>query len=153
MESLNSRTISTAFGVTVVGIMIYAVFVRTSSETGRAAQPPASGWEELGLCSNTLSFDQHKGLELAGDGVATMADYSADEDGHLLRHGEWRYDAGAKKYSITLDGETNDYSLVSPDHIGTCMLIKGDIAAADLIASWFSTHDIEEPDYGGPYDR
>jgi hypothetical protein len=86
-----------------------------------------------------MSLDESKGLELTDGGNATLTDYSEVGDKITEEHGEWKYDAVSKKYLVTLKGETVAYSLVSPDHIVTCMLIKGDAATADLTASWFWT--------------
>jgi hypothetical protein len=102
-----------------------------------------------------MSLDQHKALELFAAGSATLTNYStlANDGGKdKLKLGEWRYDAASKKYLITLDGEAIAYSLISPDHISTCMLIKGELATADLTASWFSFED-DPGDYVDPHDR
>ena len=70
--------------------------------------------------------------------------------------GTWSYDAGSKRYSVTLDGEKTIYTLVSRGEPTTCILFMGELGAADLRRSWFSFPSADGiPDYGYefPEDR
>jgi hypothetical protein len=49
--------------------------------------------------------------------------------------GTWSFDDATKLYTITLNGEIATYSIAEPSQ-GLCMLVKGDLGAADLRASW-----------------
>jgi hypothetical protein len=53
-------------------------------------------------------------------------------------NGMWKYDAVSKRYAVALKGETVMYRLLSIADSDLCMLIKGDLVAADLLGSWFS---------------
>jgi hypothetical protein len=44
----------------------------------------------------------------------------------------WKYDALSKRYAVAFKGETVMYRLVSLIDLEFCMLVKGDIEAADL---------------------
>jgi hypothetical protein len=52
--------------------------------------------------------------------------------------GTWKYDAVSKRYAVVLEGETVMYRVLSVADSDLCMLIKGDLGAADLHDSWFS---------------
>jgi hypothetical protein len=87
-----------------------------------------------------------------------LVEYAADENGVAtegkLLQGTWSYDAGSKRYSVMLDGETINYTLLSRGEPTTCILVKGDLGAADLRASWFSFPSNDDPrDYEMQDDR
>jgi hypothetical protein len=135
--------------------LIYWAFFRESPEK-RASVPSVPGWDELGSCSDTVSLDMQRALELSEDGGATLTDLTAPKNDRIEHavHGEWRFDAASKKYSVTLDAQIVIYSLVSRESIATCILVKGDLGAADLTASWFSIQEDNDPGADiDPYDR
>jgi hypothetical protein len=55
--------------------------------------------------------------------------------------GKWSYDETSKQFSVTLNGETTDYTLLSQDGVATCILVKGGLSNANLRESWFATID------------
>jgi hypothetical protein len=68
--------------------------------------------------------------------------------------GTWKYDAVSKRYAVVLEGETIMYRLLSIADSDLCILIKGNLRAADLHGSWFSetihADDDMIDDYRGP---
>jgi hypothetical protein len=60
--------------------------------------------------------------------------------------GKWNYNEISKEYVITFNDQTTNYSLLLKDDVATCILVKGDLTAANLLESWFATID------GGPSD-
>jgi hypothetical protein len=104
-----------------------------------SAEPVAiPGWEELARCSDTASIDGTKELELREDQDAILKLKRADDVADQTIKGRWSFDESSKRYSVTVDGVTTTYSIVSPSSAPICMLIAGDITAAALRVSWFS---------------
>jgi hypothetical protein len=54
------------------------------------------------------------------------------------------YDAESKRYTVTLDGEVANYTLLTRGDPTTCLLVKGDLGNADLRQSWFSFPSTDE---------
>lgn len=54
-----------------------------------------------------------------------------------MARGNWTFDEGAKLYRVTFPGLSAAYTLVMAEGV-SCMLIAGDLAAANLRASWFA---------------
>ena len=84
-----------------------------------------------------------------------MYDKSIKEKGKYLSiDGSWNFDETAKLYTVTLNGEVSSFTIVEPESTGVCMLVTGDLGAADLRSSWFSSladddpGDDREPDTG-----
>lgn len=100
------------------------------------------GWDDLSACSDATSLDGRKGLGLLSDGRATVYDNTPIKDGETIEdhttHGTWRFDQASKRYFITFKGESADYLVVLSEGTRICMLIKGEISAADLGRSWFA---------------
>jgi hypothetical protein len=90
-------------------------------------------------CSPLVSIDGTKELHVFDDGMVVLWDETVkDERGRTLPvEGRWDLDETTKLYAVTLNGAVTMYSLVMP-RVGPCMLVKGDLGAADLRASWFS---------------
>jgi hypothetical protein len=127
-------------------LAIYEIYLHPDKAELR---PLETGWFDLSSCAVTRSFDGTKWLLLSDDRSAELRESKKSEEGKgPLSKGEWRYDEATTQYAITINGETTSYSLFSTDDINTCMLVKGDIASADLRESWFTT--ISSPDQ---YDR
>jgi hypothetical protein len=59
--------------------------------------------------------------------------------------GYWRVNEGSKRYTVTLNGENTSYLLVTFERAPVCMLVKGDIGAADLRESWFASSTADDP--------
>ncbi|MGF6313430.1 hypothetical protein ABIB82_007570 [Bradyrhizobium sp. i1.8.4] len=102
------------------------------------------GWNELVSCSDMTSLDGTQRMTLSEDQVVSLRDERGPKSS---KSGLWFYDQSSKRYSVTLLGQTSNYSIVAPRGTGTCMLIKGDLEAADLGGSWFSssTDDYDDP--------
>jgi hypothetical protein len=107
------------------------------------------GWDDLLYCADVSSLDGT--TQVAFSENHTLF-YDKNADGRTI--GTWSFDENLKRYAITLKGQTTTYSLISPRRANTCMLIKGDLEAADLRGSWFATFpDNDDPRDSGPYDR
>ena len=131
-----------------VGIaLIYFVFFHQRAAIPNL--PTVPGWDELARCSYMTSLDGTKELTLSDDHRAAFSDNSRarnqkGEGVNIL--GSWSFDESSKLYSVTLNDETTIYILLSPERSNGCLLIKGDIQAADLRASWFSSTSDDDPD-------
>ena len=115
-----------------------------------------AGWDELAPCSALESLDEMKEMTLSDDQRAESQDLSPPEDGEDPKsrniEGAWSYDAGSKRYAITLNGQTTTYTLLARGDPTTCILLKGGPHAVDLSASWFSfSSKNEPPDYDPDY--
>jgi hypothetical protein len=122
------------------------------------------GWEDLISCSYVTSLDGTKQLSISENNRATLYESVAlsDKKGGYERisiEGTWSFDEISKQYFVALNGETTSYLLVSPERGGVCMLIAGELEAANLRRSWFSfqadeADDNDPGDQGpGPYER
>jgi len=131
-------------------VFVYAIYVHRSHEV---TPPTIPGWDELIHCSHAVSIDGSKELRLSERHIATLYDKSLAKDGKLSENrgvlGAWSFDDRSKKYLLSLAGTTNAYTLLSPEQVNTCMLIKGNLESADLRESWFSA----EQDDPGDDDR
>ena len=114
---------------------------------------PVQGWDELGSCSDSISLDGTKELLLEADGSARILNNSpvkeGEDAGDRGADGDWRLTPSWKHYAVTIGAQTTSYLLVSPSE-NICILIAGDVAAADLRASWFgswSGTDVDPGDY------
>ena len=124
----------------IVGV--YSIFPRSSptDTTALTALPSTPGWDELVPCSDTISFDDTKTLELLIDQKAFLSVKEGDDSMGKTIEGRWTFDRGTKRYAVTFNGITSTYSIVSPPAVRTelCILVAGDIGVANLRASWFS---------------
>lgn len=131
-------------------VFAYAIYVHRSQQV---TPPTISGWNDLIFCSHAVSFDGSRELLLSEQHIATLYEKSvaknekSNEDTRVL--GTWSFNDQSKKYILSLAGTTNAYTLLSPEQVSTCMLIKGNLDSADLRESWFSA----EEDDPGDYDR
>jgi hypothetical protein len=130
-------------------------FVFSSRDIAARPQKPAVlGWNDLETCAFLTSLDDKKNLTLTEDQGAELMEAAPDENDAPTEskklQGRWGYDAGSKRYSITLNGDTATYTLISRGEPATCILVKGDLDTADLRASWFSfpsNDDVLDYDY------
>lgn len=98
-----------------------------------------SGWAELLDCSYAISFDGTKELNLYESHAAVLYDKSVKPNGKFLKiEGTWAFDETTKQYAVSVNGQTTAYSLIDPDSINACMLVKGSLDTVDLRSSWFS---------------
>jgi hypothetical protein len=102
------------------------------------------GWNELVSCSDLTSLDGTQRMTLSENHVVSLRDERGPK---FSKSGLWLYDEPSKRYSVTLLDQTSIYSIVAPRGTDTCMLIKGDLEAADLRGSWFSSSadDYDDP--------
>jgi hypothetical protein len=147
------------FGALLVGAVYW--FLRPAPAT-HEVEPPVSppGWDDLASCGALASLDEAMELELSADQRAELRGNAPLKEGsdpqRRIIDGVWSYDAGSKRYAITLNGDTTTYSLLARGEPTTCILFKGDIRAADLIESWFSFPTNDDPrdyDYDPGPDR
>jgi hypothetical protein len=147
------------YGWLVLGVL-YLVFGRGSSAVTvpPPPQPIISGWNDLAQCTFLTSLDETRELTLTEKQGAEFREGAPSQgtekaEGRFIE-GVWNYDAGSKRYLITLDGETTSYALLSRGDPTTCILVKGDLGTADLRASWFSFPSKDDvPDYDYEPDR
>jgi hypothetical protein len=115
------------------------------------------GWDDLASCSFLISLDGAKHLTLFENHRAQLSEVERLKNGDPKNQNEdrWSFDENSKLYSLTLNKETTVYALVSPVEADGCMLINGNLEAANLRRSWFSTHsdDYEPIDDYEPPDR
>lgn len=136
-----------------------------SVKTDKARAPIriVPGWENLISCSYATSLDGTKQLSVSENNRATLYESVAlsdkkGSDKRISIEGTWSFDEISKQYFVALNGETTAYLLVSPERGGVCMLIAGELEAANLRRSWFSFQadddDNDPNDQGpGPYER
>jgi hypothetical protein len=146
------------YGVIGLGAL-YLVFGGGGSVVTVAPPPSPTipGWDDLASCAFLTSLDNKNNLTLTEERGVELVKSAVDEDGAETEsklQGRWSYDPGSKRYSITLEGDTATYTLVSRGEPATCILVKGDLGAADLHASWFSFPSNDDvPDYDYEPDR
>jgi hypothetical protein len=134
----------------VIAVGGYLLFLRSSDH---ADAPPVGAAEaalkDPSLCSLTTSLDGSRVLFLSDNHRASFEDHSPLKEGEdgkgRFVDGEWSYDEASKKYTVTLNGAATTYSLVKISDSNICMLIKGELGAADLRASWFSSGSDDDP--------
>ena len=102
----------------------------------RDAPQVIPGWDELLSCSFMVSFDGKRRLWLSESHSARI-----EEPNHARADGSWSFDGTTGKYIVTVHDEPVTYSVVAPGDGDNCMLIKGDLATADLPRSWFYSRD------------
>jgi hypothetical protein len=127
----------------ILGVAVYVMYFRPSTNAVKSTQLLKNpGWDYLSACSDATSLDGRKALGLLSDGRATVYENTPIKGGETIEdhttHGTWRFDEASKRYSITFKGESADYLVVSSEGTRICMLIKGEISAADLSRSWFA---------------
>ena len=159
--------------VSAVGGVVFAValylgiafdffpFLFSGSPVVSTARPPKAvpGWDDIASCGLLTSLDERKNLTFTEQAVE-YAESPRDGDGvkpdSKMFHGTWSYDAGSKRYSVTLEGEMTIYTLVARGEPTTCILFMGELGAADLRRSWFSfpsADGILDYGYEPPEDR
>jgi hypothetical protein len=132
-------------GCVAAGGLYWALFRTDVVEDTKPPIALIAGWDELGACSNMASLDGARELKFFENQNAEMWDHSSLKEGESdIAQGVWSYDAATKRYALTLKGETTTYTLLSRGDPVTCILYKGDLASADLRASWFSFPTSEE---------
>jgi hypothetical protein len=107
------------------------------------------GWEGISTCSFMVSFDGKRRLWLSENHFARI-----EEPDQASADGSWSFDESTSKYAITVRNESITYSVVAPGGGDNCMLIKGDLATADLPRSWFySRGEVDDQSDYEPLER
>jgi hypothetical protein len=142
------------FWIGVIGVLTYAIFFRADRAKIKPQVFPM-GWTELGGCVATTSLDGKRWLTLTDDQTAELTEVPRPESDKNIRvtFGKWSYDGDSKKYAITFNNETTNYLLLSRNDVATCILLKGDLDAANLLESWFETTDDSAPEGGPDYSE
>jgi hypothetical protein len=117
----------------------YLVFYKHEYRTADFEKWPA-GWADLLDCSYAVSFDGTKELNFFDAHEVTLYDKANRQpNGKFSKiDGTWAFDETTKRYTVSLNGQSSTYSLIDPDGISACMLVKGSLDAADLRGSWFA---------------
>jgi hypothetical protein len=126
-------------------IFLYTIFnVVFEKQEAPEAIP---GWDGISSCSFMVSFDGKRRLWLSENHFARI-----EEPDQASADGSWSFDESSSKYTIAVHDESVTYSVVTPGDGNNCILIKGDLATADLPRSWFySSADLDDQtDYEPP---
>jgi len=98
----------------------------------REAPQIVAGWDGISSCSFMVSLDGKRRLWLSENHFVRI-----EEPDQANSDGSWSVDESTGKYIVTVHGQSVTYSVVAPGDGDNCMLIKGDLATADLSRSWF----------------
>jgi hypothetical protein len=114
----------------------------TERDAQRSAPEPVAGWKELDDCLPMQSLDGTRELIPAETGAIQVRGDKRDDE---MPTGEWTFDEGSKRYLITIGAERVLYSLVRPKDSEVCILARGELASADMTASWYgrTLNDLE----------
>jgi hypothetical protein len=133
--------------VGLIGLAIYGVFFRTDHSKNAPITEASLEWYDLGSCTETRSLDGKRRLSLEEDKKAELHETIQTEAKTTQQtiSGNWSYDPAARRYTVNIDGGTTSYSLINERDVPGCMLVKGTLAQANLLESWFATTDDEPP--------
>ena len=141
-----------AAAICALGIIGYLMFWRIEVRAPQKPWPP--GYAELINCSYATSLDGTKELKLLENKNAVLYDKSVMENGKYHKvDGQWVFDQAAQRYAVTLNGNTISYLLLDPKGFGACMLISGELGAANLNKSWFAPTNDDAADHGPSYEE
>jgi len=100
-----------------------------------------------------MSFDGMKELALSDNHQAILYDLSKKESRkNLTIEGTWSFDESTHRYAVALNDVVTTYSVVAPRSVVTldesvaCLLVKGDLGAVDMRASWFAPINYDHGD-------
>jgi len=143
-KDLSGKLIYGGLGVIFLCTIFNVVFKQ------REAPQVIPGWDGLSSCSFMVSFDGKRRLWLSENHFARI-----EEPDRASADGSWSFDESTTEYTVTVHDESVKYSVVAPGDGDNCMLIKGDLATADLSRSWFySRADLDDQsDYEPPGAR
>jgi hypothetical protein len=128
-------------------IFLYTIFNVVFEK--REAPQAIPGWDGISSCSFMVSFDGKRRLWLSENHVARI-----EEPDQATADGSWSFDESTSRYAITVNNDSVTYSVVAPGDGDNCMLIKGDLATADLPRSWFySRTDVDDQSNYEPPER
>jgi hypothetical protein len=123
----------------IFGFCFGVVLLYVSILVRRAEAPLVPGWEGLGRCTFTISFDGTKEFALSYNHQAVLYDHSKKKNaGYPTIKGTWSFDEMTHRYSVMLNDVVTTYSVVAPEQTVACLLVQGDLGAVDMRTSWFS---------------
>ena len=140
-------------------IAVYAAVKGSPTETNKAAtkRTAVPGWEQLDDCSPMQSLDDTKELTFLKDHTVNLQEREAKTERELgpsKAAGTWAFDESAKRYLVTLAQQQKSYALIQPENSGVCILLSGELAAANMSDSWFGrTPEDTYDDDRDPSDR
>ena len=136
--------------ICLAGAIVY-VLSGGLERTAQQTDPWPPGFSELFDCTSTASLDGTKELELYENQVAVSYDKLVKKNGKYQKTvGSWSFNPTTDRYIISFNDAASTYSIVKPEGAGLCMLIVGEIGAADLRKSWFAGTSNEGPDDAPP---
>jgi hypothetical protein len=131
----------------VGAIVLYAMFNVVFEQ--REPSQVVAGWDGISNCSFMVSLDGKRRLSLSENHFARI-----EEPDRTSTEGLWSFDQSTGKYTVTIHDESIIYSAVAPGDGDGCMLIRGDLATADLLRSWFySRADLDDQSDDEPPER
>jgi hypothetical protein len=129
----------------IIGV-IYLVHSRNTEEAGVPLSAGVPGWDILIPCSTVISLNGRQEMSFFDTGRVTLL-RDDDSAGSKNVDGEWHLDTASGRIVVALPGSSStDYAVVSPEQSNSCVLVRGEIGAADLTASWFSAPDDVDDD-------
>jgi hypothetical protein len=142
-KNLSGKVIYGGLGVIFLCTAFNVVFNQ------REAPQVIPGWDGISSCSFMVSFDGKRRLWLSENHFARI-----EEPNQARADGSWSFDESTTKYTVTVRDESVTYSVVAPGDGDNCMLIKGDLATADLPRRWFySPADVDDQSNYEPPER
>jgi hypothetical protein len=144
MGPLTKFVLFSGFGV----VAVYVVIAGNLREANKAPAKLAAvaGWEQLDACSPMQSLDGTKELTFLADHTVELLEREAKTQRALRPSqavGGWAYDESAKRYFVTLAQQQKSYTLVQPENSDQCILVYGELAAANMLESWFGSEDTQ----------
>jgi hypothetical protein len=122
--------------------LILGVYYLMSAENARRLSKP-EGWDDIHDCGSLTSFDGTKTLDFQRSQKARLTERSpddADKSGRKV-DGTWSFDGDEQRYTVSFGNSSTQYALVKPEDASLCVLVPGDIGAANLRESWFGPKD------------
>jgi len=143
-KDLSGKLIYGGLGVIFLCAIFSVIFKQ------REAPQIVAGWDGISSCSFMVSLDGKRRLWLSENHFVRI-----EEPDQANSDGSWSVDESTGKYIVTVHGQSVTYSVVAPGDGDNCMLIKGDLATADLPRSWFYSRAefYDQPDYEPPGAR
>jgi hypothetical protein len=122
------------------------VYVMVTSGPSKIAKPvpkppPTPGWMQIDACSPMQSFDGTKEITFREDHTVELLERDSNSQRVLAPSkvaGAWAFDEAARRYFVTLSQQQKSYALVQPENSEVCILLYGELAAANIGESWFA---------------
>jgi hypothetical protein len=126
----------------VIALAIYVMSTHDHSETSKTTKKnlPIIGWEQLDACSPMQSLDGTRELTFFEDHTVKLLEREPKTHRALSPPafaGTWALEPSSKRYLVTLAQQQKSYVLVQPENSEMCILLSGELAAANIGESWF----------------